>query len=217
MSSLISLIQANEEGVPEQKVTAPEIGRAEIMSSVPGTLAGSIVGFLPGVSSAHATLIALVRGGKNEANNEERVIVTLGAVNTANALFVLVALFLTGNARSGAAVVIMEFLPIGNWTGILPSHLVILLISILLSSFLGYGITLRSGAFIAIHINAVPYRKLIMGIILFICVLVLLFNGVLGMCILVVATCTGILPQFIGIRRSHLMGVLLIPVLTFLW
>lgn len=214
---LLSLIQAKEEGIPEQKVIVPEIGGSEIASAVPGTLAGSLVGFLPGVSSSHAALIAVIRQDNEDAGSEETVIVTLGAVNTANALFVLVALFLTGNPRSGAAVAIMEFVPMQGWSGVLPYHLTILLMSAFLSAFIAYHITLISGAFIAGHINAVPYRRLIMGIILFICVLVLLFNGVLGLCILIVATCTGILPQIIGVRRSHLMGVLLIPVLTYLW
>ena len=157
-----------------------------------------------------------VKGGEG-GGNRESVIITMGAVNTSNAFFVLVALFLTGNARSGAAVAIQEFIPGTEWNGILPYRLCILLMAVILSSLVAYHITLLSGRKVAANINTVPYEKLVMGIIILVCVLVLLFNGMPGMLILVVSTCTGILPQTLGVRRSHLMGVLLIPVMVYFW
>jgi putative membrane protein len=297
---LISLNDAeNTEGFPEQTISPPALRMQMVKNAVPGTIAGSFVGFLPGVSSAHATLMAmlgtsendpiseekrsneargkepitieeeeegtigvgrkepitieeeessgvggkepfaieeeessgiggnvpigigrkeLIGGGNGDSiDTEEDVIVTLGAVNTANALFVLVALFLTGKARSGAAVSIQQFLPIREWRLPISHDLVILLIAVIISGMIAFHLALAIGRLVAERINMVPYRLLLRGIIISIISLVILFNGPMGLTVLVIATATGIVPQVIGVRRSHLMGVLLIPVMFYYW
>ena len=214
---LLSLNEFQEGNIPAQEVGKEEMDLRELRPAIPGGLAGSIVGFLPGVSSAHAALIALIPGRKGDDSSPESVIITLGAVNTSNAIFVLVALFLTGGARSGAAVAVQEFLPVDQWTGLIPYFLVLLLIAVLFSSVLAYFATLAAGKMAAKHINRIPYKKLVWSIIIFIVGLVFLFNGPLGLCILAVSTLAGMIPPLVGVRRSHLMGVLLIPVMLYLW
>jgi putative membrane protein len=46
-------------------------------------------------------------------------------------------------------------------------------------------------------------------------ILVFLFTGLLGLLILIVATFIGLLPVEWGVRRSHCMGVLLIPIILY--
>jgi len=214
---LISLNDTSENGIPPQRITRLQDIGDYGKNAIPGGLAGSIVGFLPGVSSAHAALIALIPGGKNRERSPESVIVTMGAVNTSNAIFVLVALFLTGRARSGAAVAIMEFVPVDPWVGPLPYFLCLFIISIIFTSFLAYHITLWMGRVAAENITTLPYEKLIWSVILFILILVIIFNGILGLVILATVSCFGMLPPLLGVRRSHLMGVLLVPVMLYYW
>jgi len=45
--------------------------------------------------------------------------------------------------------------------------------------------------------------------------LVLLFTGIMGPLILIIATFIGLIPIHWGVRRSHCMGVLLIPVILY--
>lgn len=268
---LISLNDDSGDAIPDQRISIPNLDESIVGHAIPGALAGSIVGFLPGVSSAHATLLAMLGVKEGEIDGDvgtaafpdsgsgqkptgqqessrrhstlippspshqmqpstplllpttqpleptENVIVTLGAVNTANALFVIVALYLTGSPRSGAAVAIQHVLPTQMWSGIIPRDLALILIAVILSGLLSFYMTIKLGSIASSSITSIPYRPLLKTIIASIVILVVLFNGFVGIVILVVSTATGIIPQVIGVRRSHLMGVLLIPVMIFLW
>jgi putative membrane protein len=46
-------------------------------------------------------------------------------------------------------------------------------------------------------------------------ILVFLFTGFMGLIILLVALFIGLLPVEYGVRRSHCMGILLIPVILY--
>jgi len=48
-------------------------------------------------------------------------------------------------------------------------------------------------------------------------VLVFLFTGALGLLVLLVGTCIGLIPICFGVRRSTCMGVLLLPIIVMLW
>jgi len=226
---VISLMDASDDGIPAQVVQYTDEKDCYLKPALKGSAAGSLVGFLPGVSSAHASLVAMVsiKGSRRSKRRRsegivrpdpnESVIVTIGAVNTSNAFFVLIALFLTGRARSGAASGLEELIPVDPWNGPVPYFLAILLFSLLLSSFLAFHITLLLGRKAAERIGELSYRKLIIGVMSFVVIMVIIFNGPLGILILVTACCLGILPPTVGVRRSHLMGVLLVPVILYYW
>jgi len=55
------------------------------------------------------------------------------------------------------------------------------------------------------------------GIVVFLIVLVLLFTGALGLLVLLVGTVIGLIPIYVGVRRSTCMGVLLVPIIVTLW
>ena len=70
-------------GLPEQRITRPTLQKKDTIKSVTtGSVAGSTVGFLPGLSSGVATVIAMLFRKDPE---REQVIVTLSAINTTNA------------------------------------------------------------------------------------------------------------------------------------
>ena len=46
-------------------------------------------------------------------------------------------------------------------------------------------------------------------------VLVWIFTGIIGVVVMLVATFIGLLPPLLGIRKSHAMGFLLVPVMIF--
>ena len=61
----------------------------------------------------------------------------------------------------------------------------------------------------------VPYALIIKLTIAMIVILVFLFTGIIDILILVVATLIGLLPVEGGVRRSHCMGILLIPIILY--
>jgi len=202
--------------VPEQKVTKSCIDVMETVAGITsGGIAGSVVGFLPGMSGGVATVIAMIFRKEPKPSS---VIITLSAINTANSFFVLGALFLILRPRSGAAIVVNDLVEVHQWSGALPpSELVLLMISALLASCLGFYLTLTLGARLANIMPKVPYDKLAWGIIIFIVVMVLAFTGPLGLLVLAVSTSIGMIAPLTGIRRSHAMGVLLVPVIVMIW
>jgi len=61
----------------------------------------------------------------------------------------------------------------------------------------------------------IDYRKLVLGIISFISILVVVFSGLYGFLVLVVSTAIGMFAPLIGVKRSHAMGCLMLPVILF--
>ncbi|MBN1538703.1 MAG: tripartite tricarboxylate transporter permease [Candidatus Thermoplasmatota archaeon] len=202
--------------VPLQRIEKQSVDPAEAVSSITsGSIAGSIVGFLPGMSGGVATVIAMIFRKEPKPSS---VILTLSAINTANSFFVLGALFLILRPRSGAAIVVNELVNVREWSDMLPpSELSLLLMSALLASCLGFFLTLILGSKLANIMPRLPYSKVAWSIIILIALMVLAFTGPIGLLVLAVSTSLGMMAPLTGIRRSHAMGVLLLPVITMIW
>lgn len=201
--------------IPPQKLGRPRVNiRRALPYFTRGGLAGSVVGFMPGMTGAQATVLASLFKRKSPPSG---VIVTMSAVNTSNAFFVLVALFLISKARSGAAIVLNQMIDIDPWINSPPQSMMFFLMSAVLASAVSYFVTLYVGRRAAGIFQRIDYKKAALGIIFFISIMVLAFTGPIGILILIVSTLLGFLPPQIGIRRTHLMGILIVPVLTYLW
>ena len=110
----------------------------------------------------------------------------------------------------------MELTAIDEWTAIImPTNLAYLLITLLLGGTLSYFLTLKVGKIFARRFANVPYALVIKLTISLVVILVFLFTGVVGILILIVATFIGLLPVNWGVRRSHCMGILLIPIILY--
>jgi putative membrane protein len=211
---LFSLLYTPE--IPEQRIEEPILDREGIIKSViSGSAFGSLVSVLPGITSAHATVMAMLARRNREP---EQVIVTLSGVNTANVIFCIETLFIISRARSGATIAISRILNVQPWKGTIPpSALVYLLIAVLIAAPFSFFITKYIGRQFALQFVRLPYRPLLSGIALFLFALVFLFTGALGLLVLLVGTCIGLIPIHFGVKRSNAMGVLLLPIIIMLW
>jgi putative membrane protein len=211
---LFSLLYTPE--IPEQEITEPVISGGDTIKSVlSGSAFGSLVSVLPGITSAHATVMAMLARRNREP---EQVIVTLSGVNTANVIFCIETLFIISRARSGATIAISRILNVQPWEGTIPpSALVYLLIAVLIAAPFSFFITRYIGRQFALQFTRLPYRTLLSGIALFLVALVFMFTGALGLLVLLVGTCIGLIPIHFGVKRSNAMGVLLLPIIIMLW
>ena len=204
--------------IPEQRIEEPvmenEYGGI-IKSVVSGSAFGTLVSFLPGVTAAHATVMAMLVRRERDPG---QVIMTLSGVNTANVIFTLGTLFLILRPRSGATIAISQLLNIQIWDKLIPpSALVYLLIAALIAAPFSFFIIKCIGKQFAMKFTKLPYRKMLIGTAIFLVVLVFLFTGLIGLLILLVGACIGLIPIHFGVRRSNCMGVLLLPIIVMLW
>jgi len=201
----------NTPNIPEQKISEPVINRKEALKSiVTGSLAGSVLGFLPGVTSGHATVLSML-GRKTK--EKEQVVLTLSAVNTSYAFFCLAALFIIMKPRNGTMIAVDKMIGIEEWSGLIPLSLTYLMIAVIVASAVSYFMTITLGKYSAKTFTKINYKKLVVSIVVFVTIMVFLFTGFIGILILLVAVCIGLIPPCFGVRRSHAMGVLLLPVI----
>ena len=203
--------------IPKQKIVPLALDshtkRSSIISVVTGSLAGILVSIIPGITSSTGTIIAMNTRGESDT---KQTIVTLSSVNTACAFFVVIILYVILRSRSGATLAIMELIPIEEWASLLmPASLVYFMIALLLAGTLSYFLTLQMGKIFAKHFDKAPYQLLVGATIASVVILVYLFTGPFGVLILGVATAIGLLPVEWGVRRSHCMGVLLLPIMLY--
>jgi putative membrane protein len=168
-----------------------------------GGIAGMIVSFFPGIGPAHASTLLSAR------SSSRQFLISVSGVNTANAVFGLAVLYTLGKTRSGALMAIQSITDCN-------SHTVGLLLS---SGCIASGIaaisTLGLARIMVRLLTHVNYRYVTMiscGVIIS---TVGLMTGGIGLLILGVGSCLGLLPVFMGIRRLHCMGVLLFPILIY--
>ncbi len=148
-----------------------------------------------------------------QTKQDLEIIAILSAVNTAVTVCVLGFLYIIGRSRSGATLALKAMYPVDTWSSLEPTADFIRLLAITLAAglmampimrFVGKGM-LRLHA-------AIPLQQMIMSVIVFVAALVFVSTGFIGLAVLIVGTMLGLLPPRLGIRRSHAMGVILVPI-----
>ncbi|RLF51011.1 MAG: hypothetical protein DRN11_03535, partial [Thermoplasmata archaeon] len=175
-----------------------------------GVMAGGLVSILPGVSSAVATILALLF---RKEKQKENTISILSSANTATNFFVLAMLFIILKARSGFAIAIGNMVKIEKWDGLLfPYPFNLFLIAIIIS-IISYYSTKFIGRIVAKNISEISYSLLLKLSLAIILAMVFIFAGPMGLFILFIASSIGILCLRMKVRRSLCMGVLLLPLI----
>ncbi len=180
-----------------------------------GGIAGSILGFLPGLGPAQGTLLAQELSGGGDTENKESFLVAVSGVNTTDALFSLVTIYLIGNPRSAIAVYVSKIIQNFEF-----SHLIFFVFVSLAAVSLSLVLCLKLGDIVSEFVERINYKKLSWVVIIFISLLIPLFAFFEGVNIpfmllaYVTATSIGLLPHCLGINKSNLMGVLIVPAIV---
>lgn len=141
--------------------------------------------------------------------SDREFLISISGVNTANALFTLIALYVVGRTRSGTAVAIEELVDLN-----LPL-LVFMLAIILFVSILSYFATLAAGRMAAGVVRRIDYRILCIAVLVFLTAMTFSFTGPFGLFLYFLSTVLGLAAPIAGIRKTHAMGVLMVPLLAY--
>jgi putative membrane protein len=191
-------------GVPPQGDTTVATGPQTVARlGAVGALAGAVVGYVPGVSSAVAATVALLAVGGSGARG---FVVTTSGVNTANSIFALFALVALGSPRTGVLVALEEAKT--------PLNLPLLLTAAGLAAVAGFCLVPVLGDRYLERLRDADYTRLSAAVLVGLAAVSFVFAGVLGVGIFLVAAGLGLVPARLGARRSHLMGVLMGPLIV---
>ncbi|TAJ45292.1 tripartite tricarboxylate transporter permease [Methanofollis fontis] len=186
---------------PQERIASLPPVRSLVRTSLAGSAAGAIVGWLPGLSNAAAN--AVLASVIDYGDERRGYIVATSAANTANAFIGLAALYAIGRMRNGVMAAL------GTLT--LPSYPMLLLAGVLAAA-VAFGLTLLLSGTAGIF-SKMPLRHLNRIVILFVVVLSFLLCGPFGLFILGAATLIGRVPALVEVRRVSCMGAVMVPVI----
>ena len=108
--------------------------------------------------------------------------------------------------------------PVDTWSNLEPTADFIRLLAITLAAGLMAMPIMRYVGMGMLRLHAaIPLQQMIMSVIIFVGTLVFVSTGFIGMAVLIVGTMIGLLPPRLGIRRSHAMGVILVPIMILMF
>lgn len=173
------------------------------------TIVGILASFLPGFGSSQAAILASTTMKKKTPRD---YLLLVGGINTVNFSFSIITLLVLGKARNGAILGVKDIL------GSLTINHLFLFIPVL---FCVAGVALLLGIvisrFAAKSLQSLPYRTLVLSVILFVVIMVFILSSWQGLLILITATALGILASHFGAQKNMLLGCLLLPVMLYLW
>jgi len=205
-ASFLILSLATEMEIPVQKETEMKVPLSSLAKSIfSGSLGGSVVAWIPGVSPSVATIATRL----GAPSSPEEFLVSIAGVNTANALFSLVALYAIGRPRSGAAAAIEKLMTIDYWIMV---QMMVLIVVVAAASYLTVIATARYAAQVISRLN---YKMLCAAVLIFLVLMTLGFTGPFGLFIFFLSTVVGLIAPIAGIHKTHAMGVLMLPLIIY--
>lgn len=202
-SSLITSIIKNKK-IPEQKIGKVKFKfKSLIKSGFASFLSAPLCTFLPSLGSSQAAVIGsdIIEGKKHK-----NFLILLGSINTIVLGLSFITFYSIGETRTGTSVALSKIIP-----SLSPQHLILILITILITGFFSFFITISISKIVAKNITKIPYKLLSILTLLLLITVVTSFTKFLGLLIFITSTFTGLIAILIGIRRTHLMGALMLP------
>ncbi|CAJ35993.1 tripartite tricarboxylate transporter permease [Methanocella arvoryzae] len=206
------LLSLNIQSVlPAQRRSKITMSAGDILrASGAGTVAGALVSWFPAVSAGVATSIVSLFSTK-EGDTDRKYLVSVSCVNTSNDIFSLVALYVIMRPRSGAVAAAQEVL--GGSIGY--EAFVIFLFAICIAGVIAYLLTLVAGSCAARIFSALDYRLLNWGVMVFLAIMCIVMTGIPGLAIFLIAAAVGLSAHLVNVRKTCLMGVLMVPCILY--
>ncbi len=174
-----------------------------IFFSLLGSLLGMMASLLPTFTSSQAALM-----GSFISRDERSFLTVVFSVNTSNFIFSLVNFYLTGRTRNGIMVLLRKRHAVLTHSQM--QLLVLMSLAISLVVML-YGV--RLARIISRMLQGIDYKKLNLGILVFVFLVSYYFDGFLGILFLTTAGMIGYLTLRLGVKRTNCMGVLMLKII----
>lgn len=208
-SSILTSLKSTK--LPKQKI--PKLRKIKLeKNKIFGAIKASIVSsplcsFLPGLGSSQA---ALIGSEIIDEKDDRQFLFLIGAINIIVMAFSFLTLYSINKSRTGSAAAISQILENFRF-----NELIIILITIILVTLLSFFISIFLAKKFSTIISKIKYNYLSILVLIILIVLVDYITGIKGLLVFAVSTCLGITTIFMGIRRTHMLGCLVIPAIIF--
>jgi putative membrane protein len=167
-----------------------------------GVLLGMLSDLLPGIAApAQIAVFASVALSMQEPRKFLALVASIAASHT---VFAFAALTSIGKAREGSIAILDAMRPV--MPGDLPAVLGVLLLSIGVCAFLLMILSKRASL-----MQKIDAKALNIGILAYLVFAVAVISGATGLLLFSTCTAAGLLPPLLGIRRTHVMGLIIVP------
>lgn len=158
--------------------------------------------FLPALSSGQLAIIS----NQFAKANRKQFLFMLGIITMLTMCLSFLGLFLISKTRTGSAAAIKSLIGIMDW-----KIFILIILVILVSGFISFFlINFLSRKFLII-LEKVNYSAISIITIAIIVIATLLISGFIGLLILIISTLTGIYCILTGIKRTNMIGCLILP------
>jgi len=203
-SSIIIQSIKNKTKIPEQTITKPFLKfKKPILASL---CAAPLCSFLPGLGSGQAGLI----GNLFTKNNPKEFLTLLGITNTLVMSFSIVTLFAIEKTRTGSAAFIGEIIP-----SLDTKYLILILFAVVISGIASFYLTIYLGKIVSLNVSRINYKILAFTTLGILVLVIGLVSGWLGLGVFVISTVTGLYCLEHKVRRTNMMGALMVPSVLF--
>jgi putative membrane protein len=186
--------------LPEQKSERAELDFLPYVAA--GVVFGMLSDLLPGIAAP--AQIAVFASAIFATDDARKFLALVSSIAASHGVFAFASLVSIGKAREGALAILNEIKPVTQ--GDLPALVGVLLLSAGIGAFL----LMR----LARHANALQQfdtRALNLAVRAYLVCAVAIISGGEGLMLFATATAVGLLPPLLGIRRTHVMGLIIVP------
>ncbi|MFH0861765.1 MAG: tripartite tricarboxylate transporter permease [Candidatus Altiarchaeota archaeon] len=205
VSGLVYSLMVSEANIPQERYSTTKVDAEIVGGGLLGAVGGAVVGLLPAMSPSQ---VGILMSGVFGAS-QRGFLVSVAAIQASDSLYSLAALYIIGNGRSGMSVMLGRMLELDADT------LTLFVGVFCLVAFFAAHLHMEIGRRASVFYGMVDHRLMSAGVIMFVLALVYAFTGLFGILVALVCTAVGLLPILSGVSRTHLMGVLLVPTISY--
>lgn len=201
IQNLLHPVQASKQKTEVASVSLSSIIHGGILAGG----AGIFTSLLPGIGPSEAAGII----GKLKEMKSKTFLTMVGGMDTANAMYGFLALYILGKTRSGSAAAVNELIHLTF------NQVLMILLTVLISIGIAGILTPLLAKHVLASIQKIPYSKLNGSVLVFLLLLSLAFSGFIGAMVFLTGSMIGLSAIQLKVKRSYGMFAIIIPVLFF--
>jgi putative membrane protein len=194
--------------IPKQTFASDKINAKETGKTVfAGVLSSFLCSFMPGLGASQA---AVLGNEISRSKSEKNFLVLLGIISVLVTALNFAAIYIINKPRSGTAIIVEKLI-----SDVTLTHLAIFCAAMIIAGSISVFLALFFAKVFAKNIHRINYSALSAIILLFLVLLCINISGLISLIVLVTATGLGLFAISTGVKKMHLMGCLILPVIMY--